>query len=156
MNRPVRACAGALALALTLPLSAGDGLTIHDAWVREMPPVADKAAGYLRIENATGTERHLVGVESEGYARAEIHESVEEDGTARMEHRERITVPAGGETALEPGGYHIMLMDREIEPPRAGDELELRLIFDDGERKTVTAEVARQGPGGGNGQGMEH
>lgn len=156
MNRPAHTFAGALALALALPLSAGDGLTIRDAWVREMPPVADNAAGYLRIENATGTERHLVAVESEGYARAELHESIEEDGTARMKHRERVTVPAGGEAAFEPGGYHIMLMDREIDPPQAGDELELQLLFDDGERRTVTAEVARHGPGGGSGHGMEH
>ncbi|MDN3517852.1 copper chaperone PCu(A)C [Aquisalimonas lutea] len=156
MNRLACTCAGAIALALALPLSAGEGLTIHGAWVREMPPVADNAAGYLRIDNATETERHLVAVESEGYARAEIHESIEEDGMARMEHRERLTVPAGGEAVLEPGGYHIMLMGRDIDPPRAGDELELELIFDDGERKTVTAEVARHGPGGDSGHNMEH
>lgn len=138
----------ALATMATSPLAADSDLVIHDPWVREMPPVADNSAGYMRIENPSDTDRSLVDVESDLFERLEIHESVEEDGTMRMEHREALLIPAGGEAALEPGGYHVMLMNRHDEPLEEGDEVTLTLIFADGHIKEVVAPVLRHGPDG--------
>ncbi len=130
------------------PLAAASDLVIHDPWVREMPPVADNSAGYMRIENPSDTDRSLVDAESDLFGHLEIHESVEEDGTMRMEHREELVIPAGGEAVLEPGGYHVMLIDRHGEPLKEGDEVAFTLIFADGHTQEVVAPVLRHGPDG--------
>lgn len=145
------------ALMLTVPgLTQADplqGLTLHDPWVREMPPVADRSAGYVRIENSGSSDRALIAAESELFERVELHESREgEDGTMRMIHHDQIALPAGETTALEPGGYHIMLIDRIGEPlsEADGDDVPIRLHFDNGESAEVEAPVRRHAPDNGH------
>jgi periplasmic copper chaperone A len=122
------------------------GLIVHEPWVREMPAVSANSAAYMRIENTTRADRTLESVESAQFARVEIHESVDEDGMMRMRHLGQLSIPANGEVVLEPGGYHIMLMGRLGDPVVAGDQVLLRLTFDDGSSLDVTAIVTRQGP----------
>lgn len=138
----------AAALLVSTNAAAEGDLVIHDPWVREMPPVADNSAGYMRIENTSDTDRSLVDAESDLFRRLEIHESVEEDGTMRMEHRDELVIPANGDAVLEPGGYHVMLMDREGDPLEEGDHVRITLIFADGHTQEVNAPVLRDGPDG--------
>lgn len=51
-----------------------------------------------------------------------------------------LVVPAGGTHDLAPGGDHLMLMDL-TEPLRAGADVELTVVFDDGSTMPVTAQV---------------
>jgi hypothetical protein len=53
---------------------------------------------------------------------------------------ERIELPAGETVALEPGGYHIMLLEL-VEPLVAGDTFEVTLMFENTPDQTVTVEV---------------
>ena len=145
-----------LCSALPLAVSANDALNIHTPWVREVPPVADDSAGYMRIENPTDTDRTLVDAESEQFERAEFHESVEQDGLMRMRHHESLEIPAGGEVALEPGGYHLMLIGRRVDALQAGDQVDIRLIFDDGRTLDVSAPVSRDAPNGDDDDGGHH
>jgi copper(I)-binding protein len=51
-----------------------------------------------------------------------------------MEHLQALSIPAGSELELEPGGYHVMLFN----PARrllAGDTTQCRIEFDNG--KTI-------------------
>ena len=51
----------------------------------------------------------------------EVHETVEENGVARMRPLEEAHIPAGGTLVMRPGGTHLMLMglDRAAEGGRA-------------------------------------
>ena len=139
-----------LALLATGLASAGAEIHTDGAWVREMPPVAERSAGYLTLHNAGDRDRAVTGASAEGFARVELHESVERDDTMRMEHRERIDLPAGERVALEPGGLHLMLLERAGEPLKEadGDRVALTLELDDGETVEVTAPVRRHAPDG--------
>lgn len=151
----------------TLILSAGAGCTtatgrleVTDAWARNSPAVATAGAVYLRIANGTDADDALVGVEIDASvaAGAELHETVAAmpsdsgmgmapSGAPMMEMREvdEIAVPAGSTTSLEPGGYHIMLIDL-VEPLTIGDQVEVRLVFERAGEVDVTAEVRESAP----------
>jgi copper(I)-binding protein len=61
-------------------------------------------------------------------------------GMMTMQPVESIEVPADGSVALEPGGYHVMLLDvkKELVP---GDTIEVTLTFERAGEVTVTADV---------------
>ncbi|MCK8517086.1 copper chaperone PCu(A)C [Methylonatrum kenyense] len=130
------------------PLASADEITIHDPWVRWVPEVSDRTAAYMRIEAPEGDRKILIGVDSPQFDRAEIHESVEEDGQARMVHWSTLRIPAGGERVLEPGGYHIMLIGRQGDALEEGDVVELQMRFQSGEILTVEMPVSREGLNG--------
>lgn len=61
-------------------------------------------------------------------------------GMMTMQPVDSIEVPADGSVALEPGGYHVMLLDvkKELVP---GDTIEVTLTFERAGEVTVTADV---------------
>lgn len=61
-------------------------------------------------------------------------------GMMTMQEVDSIAIPAGGTIALEPGGYHIMLLGL-TEDLVVGDTIEVTLNFESGATETVTAEV---------------
>jgi copper(I)-binding protein len=61
-------------------------------------------------------------------------------GSMTMQEVESIDLPAGETVALEPGGFHIMLLDL-VEPLEVGDTFEVTLTFASGATQVVTAEV---------------
>ena len=62
------------------------------------------------------------------------------DGAMTMQPVDSIELPAGEEVALEPGGYHIMLLDL-VAPLEVGDTFDIVLTFENAGEVTVTAEV---------------
>lgn len=54
-----------------------------------------------------------------------------------------IEVPAGGTTALNPSGSHIMLVDIK-QTPQVGDEIKVTLFFEQAGRVNVTVTVAEE------------
>ncbi len=134
---------GAVLLAtIALSVSAGEKAMVHGAWVREAPPNMLMHAGYLKVINPGGEEIHLVGVESKQYVKAELHLSKTIDGVATMVRQDQLSIPAGGALALKPGSFHIMLV-KPIEPVKAGDEIDLSLLFADGAIVAIKAPVKR-------------
>lgn len=116
------------------------GLEVRGAFAAE-PAAGDRAAIYLSITNETGSTDELTRVSSpEG--RAEIHQSLEENGRVTMARIEKITIPSGWTVHLEPGSYHIMLRDLE-RPLDAGDRVSATLEFRSGRKLEITAEVRR-------------
>jgi copper(I)-binding protein len=61
-------------------------------------------------------------------------------GSMTMREVESIELPAGETVALEPGGFHVMLLDL-VEPLEVGDTFEVTLTFASGATQVVTAEV---------------
>lgn len=127
------------ALALAAPACAdGVDVDVRDAWARS--PMEDVGAVYFTVTNDGDAADALVGVASEISGRAEIHETVMEGGEAQMQPVGSVEIPAGGEMAFEPGGYHVMLFDL-VEPLVEGDTISLTLTFEEAGEIRVDAEV---------------
>ena len=127
-----------------------EGITIHEPWLRQPPPSAQVSAGYLRIENPGAYAERLLAVETDAAERVEIHEMEEVDGMMRMrELQDGLDVPAGGEVALRPGGYHLMLMGAR-EGLAAGGKVDATLVFEQAGRVEVTFEVRPPDAGAGD------
>lgn len=155
----------ALALALALPLLTGCGedeapaaaaeagaLTIEDPWVRATTGTEDPTmtAAFLVIDNETEEDVTLESATSPAAPMVQIHEMAEVDGETVMREAEHgVLVRAGGGQLLQPGGYHLMLMDLEDELA-AGAEVDLALTFSDGTTLEVTAPVKEFTEDGGH------
>jgi copper(I)-binding protein len=105
--------------------TVGD-LEIVEAYARS---VELGGAAYFTIENTGDTDDALVGAASDVARRVELHETVTEEGMHKMLPVDEIAVPAGGEAVLEPGGYHVMLLDLK-EELAVGDTFHITLTFE--------------------------
>lgn len=88
------------------------------------------SAAYMTISNSYDTAIRLISARANITEAVEIHEtSVENDIMRMREVVDGLEIPAGDIARLEPGGYHIMLMDL-AEDLRLGDAIALTLVFD--------------------------
>lgn len=143
MRNPITALF--LAIALIAPVFAGsaaDDVEVIDPWAREIPPNMTTSAGFLTLKNNGSVEHKLVGAESPVTGMVELHTHINDQGVMRMRPVENMPIPAGGTTELKPGGLHLMLMMLK-KPIKAGDKLPITLVFEDGSRKEIQAEVRR-------------
>jgi copper(I)-binding protein len=111
---------------------AGQADHVHasDAWIRVMPAQLP-AGGYVILRNDGDQPAVLDGASSTAYGSVMLHESSTDTGMGRMRMVDRLSVPAHGQVALAPGGYHFMLMDAAA-PVRAGQHVQVTLHFADG------------------------
>lgn len=100
------------------------------------------SAAYMVIENRGGQADRLISAATDAAGAVEIHQTtVDEAGVARMSPLpEGLDIPANSSVALEPGGYHVMLMDLQQDLV-AGETLSLTLTFESGQEVVVEAEV---------------
>lgn len=128
-----------LLLGAALTAHAGSSIEIRDAWIRHM--AGDRPmAGYFALDNKSEEDRRLVGASSDAFGAVHIHETVEKEGTMRMQPVRAVTVPAGGRVEFRPRGHHLMLMQRRQEL-EVGDKVSITLEFDDGERRSAVFTV---------------
>ncbi len=98
----------------------------------------------MTIENHADQTERLVGVSTPMAERADIHNTINDDGVMRMRPIDDIDVPAKGQAELAPGGLHIMLIG--LEERLAEDSLfPLTLHFENA--GDVEIEVLVQGAG---------
>ena len=134
--------AGTLAAVLLLAACGSDGgLTIDDAWGRTSPSAAANGAFYMTIGNDTGQADVLESVSTDACGTVELHQTTMEDDVMRMSPVEGgIEIPAHGEAVLEPGGFHVMCLDKQV----AFDEgvtVDVTLHFAVAGDRTVEAEI---------------
>jgi len=124
--------------------SSTGAVTVADAWARPAAGTGQPGAAYLTITNGSGQVDALLGVSCALAGSVEMHEtSMDASGMMGMHPVARIEVPAGGSVKLEPGGYHLMLMDLS-RPLQVGETIQLELTFEHAGKVTVSADV-RQG-----------
>ena len=154
MKLSIMALAGLLSVMIPQQIWANNGpLEVKDPWIRAAPPVVKVLAAYMTIDNNSEKAISIIGAESPLFERIEIHNTVIEEGLARMLRQERIDLAPHGSIAFSPGGYHFMLLGRK-QPMAVGDRVEMTLILDNGDRIPTEA-VVRSGmemPQGG----MDH
>ena len=133
--------AAALTAAAILALAPGaraSDIVVTGAFARaSATPAARTASVYLSLTNRGTVPDRLVALASAAARRAEVHETVTEDGVMKMRAAASIDLPPGSTVALAPGGRHIMLSGL-ASPLARGASLELTMTFETaGEVKVV-------------------
>lgn len=89
----------------------------------------------------TDVADRLVSAYASACGATELHQTIMADGVMKMQQAEDgIEIPAGGEAVLEPGGYHVMCIDKDVEF-KVGDIIPVTLTFETAEMQTVDAEI---------------
>jgi len=148
MTKPVRALALSTAVALAAcpagrdpgpPGDAAAGVEVRDARARATAPGAAHGAAFMVLDNR-GKTTALVGARTAACESVELHTHARVGGVMTMRPVERIEIAAGERTVLEPGGLHLMFLGL-ARPLRAGEALELTLVFEDGSETTIPVDV---------------
>lgn len=126
--------------------AAADAITIVEPYVRQVPPGARATAAFMVLRNTGDKDIKLVKATNNASNITELHTHLNEGGVMKMRPVPAIHIKAGGETVLEPGGLHVMLIDMK-KPMKEGDKVALTLGFDDGSTKEIEAPVRRPVPG---------
>ncbi|MGD2060714.1 MAG: copper chaperone PCu(A)C [Acidimicrobiia bacterium] len=136
----------AVAVVAVMALTAcggGDGGGVEVSDIRIGQPAGPNAALYFTAVGGEEADR-LLGGSTGAAASVEVHETVMgDDGTMGMQPVDGLDLPAGGELVLEPGGYHMMLIDADR--MKVGDVVEVTLSWERAGDMTVQAEVVEPG-----------
>lgn len=137
------AAAGAPAARPSAPEPAENPQVAH-AWIR-LPAVPGRpAAAYFTLVGGAADDA-VVAVTSPAAARAELHQSLENDeGVVRMEPIDTAPLPAGAQMDFAPGGKHVMLYDLD-EAVAAGGTAPLTVDFETAPDVTVEAKLVAPG-----------
>jgi copper(I)-binding protein len=85
-------------------------LVISDIVITAPMPGRHMSAGYLSLTNNTDEAISISRVVSPQFEAVEIHESLLEDGVAKMRRIPELSIPPNSTVTLERGGKHLMLM----------------------------------------------
>ena len=125
-------------------------VTVDGAWARTSPMMATNGAVYMGL-TATVDDRLVAAQVDPGVAAgAEVHETTmdPDSGEMGMGEVDAIELLAGERVALEPGGYHVMLLDL-ADPLEVGATIEVTLTFAEAGEVAVAAEVRDNSMHGG-------
>lgn len=122
----------------------GDVLYVNDVVVNLSPVDGNPSSGYAKIHGGT-EDVTLISVTSDDVMRMEMHETVEEDGVAKMKNLEKTLIPAGGTVKFEPGGKHLMIWGIGGGSVAQGT-LKMLFIFSNDDRIEVNAVIKKIGP----------
>ncbi|MBN2470223.1 MAG: copper chaperone PCu(A)C [Anaerolineae bacterium] len=99
------------------------------------------SAAYMGISNTGGAADRLISASTDAAGVVEIHTVEMENDIMRMRPLpDGLEIPAGETVTLQPGGYHIMLMDLQHDLT-AGESITLLLTFESGKELTVSAPI---------------
>lgn len=113
---------------------------VEGAWVRAVAGPDVNTAAYMTLRNAGAAPDRLTGARSEISRMTQLHRTtIDEAGLARMSEVEGLDLPADSSVALEPGGYHLMLMG--VGPLVVGDTIEITLALEGSGSLEIAAEV---------------
>lgn len=125
------------------PLHADEkNLVIEDAWIAEAPPVSKVMVAYMTVKNTGPKAIEIIRAESDIYSSIEFHETVHEDGMARMIRHDSLNISANNRLELKRGGPHLMLFN-PVKTLRAGDTVNIKLTTKDNTTKTISVTVKK-------------
>lgn len=106
----IRALVLAILVLLTACSNEAPPLVASDVVVKRPLPGMQMSAGYLTLRNNSGESITIDQVTSPQFGNVEMHETVIENGVAKMVALEPVVLSAGSSVEFEPGGKHLMLM----------------------------------------------
>lgn len=146
MKRLRRLTLVAMVALLVAACGSSDGVAVDNQWSRTSPMVTSAAAAYMDI--TASVEDRLIGasVDSSIAAAVEVHEtSMNDEGAMMMQPVTGIDLPPGETVKLEPGGFHIMLLEL-VEPLETGQTYTLTLQFAESGDQEIEVEVREEAP----------
>lgn len=146
-----------LAALVAQPVAAHDitkgDIVISAPWSRATPAGASVAAGYVIITNKGLSADRLVSFATDLAGQPEVHEMSHEGGVMKMRPLPKgLAIPAGASVKLEPGGYHLMLLQLK-KPLTVGQRYKATLVFEKAGPVEVEFEVKAMGEGQKKGSG---
>ncbi|QDZ08338.1 copper chaperone PCu(A)C [Sphingomonas panacisoli] len=117
--------------------------SVDKPWVRLSAVPGNPSAAYFTLKGGARDET-LVAVEAPGAQRAEMHESVGNNGMTSMAPIKLVAVRAGDTVTFAPGGKHVMLfgVKPQVQP---GTTTLLSFTFANGPKVVVHARVVGAG-----------
>ncbi|MEW6413643.1 MAG: copper chaperone PCu(A)C [Pseudomonadota bacterium] len=135
-----------LVTVLIAPSAWAVNVSVADAWARATMPGQKVSGAYMKL--TADADAKLIGASSPAVPRVEMHEMKMDGEVMRMREVRAIDLPRGKTVSLEPGGYHIMLMNL-ARPIAAGEVIPLTLTIESGgKRQTVEVKAEARMPGG--------
>ena len=116
------------------------GVSVEHAYARAVPHGQPNSAAFMVLKNSSAHDRALVEARSSVSKVVELHTHKMEGGMMRMRRIDKIEVKAGSETVLKPGGLHVMFIGLK-QQLKAGEQVDLELVFDDGQVTKLTIPV---------------
>ena len=126
-----------LAMVLLLSACSSDTapLSVSDVAIARPKPGMQMTAGYFTLTNHTSKAIAITEVRSPQFGSVQMHESVIEDGIARMVDLDDFILNPKSTVKFRPGGKHLMLM-------QAGENLDdVTLNFHTGESIALSINV---------------
>lgn len=111
-----------------------EGVQVEQCWVRLLP-ASVPSSGYFIIHNQTQEPIELLAAATPSYQHVMLHETIEADGMAKMQHIAKIDIKAQDSVSFEPGGMHVMY-EQPTGTLEVGQTMELELLFA-GQKKVV-------------------
>ncbi|RDU97765.1 copper chaperone PCu(A)C [Trinickia dinghuensis] len=124
-------------------LAAPASVMVSDCWVRLLPGTLP-SGGYFSVMNMSDKPVNLVGVDTDAFGMAMLHQTKSNGSTTTMVMVDKAAVPANGTLKFAPGGYHLML-EQPKHPLKVGTSIQMTFKFDDGEK--VSSECAVKSAG---------
>jgi copper(I)-binding protein len=122
-------------------------VTVKDAWVRTTVPGQKGTGAFMSITSKT--DLRLVGAASAVAGVTEVHEMKMNGDVMQMRAVSGLDLPAGKAVALQPGGFHVMLLDLKMALPK-NVTVPLTLLFKDAKgvdsKLELTVPVASTAP----------
>lgn len=137
-----RWCVAAMVLGLSLSAWA-QTVKVEQPWVRATVPQQRATGAFMQL--TASADSRLVAAQSPVAGVVEIHEMVLERDVMKMRAIPGLPLPAGQAVALQPGGYHVMLMDLKTQV-KPGVPVPLTLVFEhaNGTRETLEVQAPVQ------------
>ncbi len=119
-------------------------ISVTEGWARATMPGQKVSGAYMKIQS--DADARLISASSSAVPRVEVHEMKMDGDVMRMREVPSIDLPKGKTVALEPGGFHIMLMNLP-KPIAAGEIIPLTLVVESGgKQQTVEVKVEARAP----------
>jgi copper(I)-binding protein len=122
--------------------ASADMVTVQEPYVRLAPPNAPATAAFMVLKNGGDKDVKVMKADNPASKLTELHTHINDNGVMKMRPVAAIEIKAKGETKLQPGGLHVMLINLKA-PMKEGDVVPITLTIDDGSSKNVDAKVMK-------------
>ena len=129
-------------------VNAGE-LVVSEAYIRGLPPGQSVTAAFMTIHNDYDHDCRLLGADTPVASRVELHQHSHQGGVMSMRRVPGLSIPAGSQVNLKPGGYHLMLFGLKV-PLVDGEVYPLSLLFEacpEVQLNVPVRDVLREGDG---------